>query len=353
MVRCPEWAEVFGHLRHLLATGTEDRKSQVNTVQSDLSNESYEGSSSDGLDASSRARLARVVPPNTAEAYRYAFSAFEAWCFHHGLPALPAAEATLTRYTSAMCDAEYAPATVGQHIGAIRTMHRRSGFKGQPVAEDALDILRGYKRELAENGIGQKQAIPISPDVLRRMIGTLDLSTLSGQRDRLALVLGFLGMLRRSELVRLRVHDASVTEDGVSLLIRTSKTDKESRGRRVPIPPQRDPDPVDLTRRWLALVHDGFLMRRISRSDELLDEPWRPAGVCDVVKRCARVLELPNADRYTAHSLRAGGLTASLRAGKPLGVAARHGGWNPESAMPARYARVADEWKDNAMEGIL
>lgn len=292
-------------------------------------------------------------PPNTRRAYERAVSEFATWCEQRGETATPPDPMMLAGYVISMRDAGYAPATISQHIGAIRTWHKRHVHGGSLDTYPASLLLRKYRRDLAEAGKGQKQAIPVTPDALRRMIATLDVATVTGQRDRLALTLGFCGMLRRSELVALRAADVTPTEDGVTLLVRTSKTDKESQGRVVPIPPQRDPDPVTLTAEWLDVVRDGHLLRKITRTDELTDEPWRAGGVCDLVKRCAREASLPSWDRYSAHSLRAGGLTASLRAGVPLGVAARHGGWNPESAVPARYARVADQWRDNAMQGVL
>lgn len=326
----------------------------MKTAESDLSNNAYGGSLSDELDALTRERLADRDPENTRKAYRTALLAFKIWCSVNELEDFPASGSTLTRFVSHMITRERAPSTIGQYIGAIRTQHRRGGHAGEPVTGDAADLLRAYRRLRAKAGLNQKQATPITPDALRKMIATLDVDTVKGQRDRLALALGFCGMLRRSELVALRAADLTLTDDGVTLLVRTSKTDKDSHGRPVPIPPQRDPDPVFLTGKWFALIGgEGHLLRRISRQDDVTDQPWRAAGVNDMVKRCARDASLPAWDRYTAHSLRAGGLTASLRAGVPLGVAARHGGWNPESAVPARYARVADQWRDNAMRGVL
>lgn len=315
-------------------------------------NKTYGGPLAEELDDLTRADLDSAPPQNTLDAYRYAHESFAKFCREIGSPICPAPESTLTRYVSRMNRDGYAPATITQHVGAIRAMHNQHGHPGEPNTYRASLLLRKYRRQLAQ-GDGQRQAIPIEPESLRRMIATLDVTTVKGQRDRLALTLGFCGMLRRSELVGLRVHDVTVTGDGVTLRVRTSKTDKDSQGRVVPIPPQGDPDPKALTRAWLNLVNSGFLLPRVSRSDELMDGAWRAAGVCDMVARCARDAHLPSPDRYTAHSLRAGGLTASLRAGTPAGVAARHGGWSPESAMVGRYARVADQWKHNAMRGVL
>lgn len=334
----------------------EDRKPQVNQAHSALCKETYGVSPAGELDELTERRLSEVDPENTRLAYRRVAESFDSWCAENGLASLPAPASTLTRYISHMVTLGRAPATISQHLGAIRTRHNRAGHIGEPNSYQASRLLRKYRRDLAKDGKGQRQAIPITPDSLRAMVGTLDLDTIAGQRDQLALVLGFTGMLRRSELVGLHAQDVTVTEDGVTLLVRTSKGDKNSLGRHVPIPPQKSGvvEPVALTERWLRQVgYTGHLLRRVSRSGELTAYPWRPAGVNDLVKRAAKNARLPSCDRYTAHSLRAGGLTAALRSGKPLGVAARHGGWDPESPVPSRYARVADQWRDNAMTGVL
>jgi len=316
----------------------------------------YPADLAERLDELTVERLARAIPKNTRDAYATATESFAVWCIEHDLPALPAPEVALTRYVSHLITLGRAPATISQHIGAIRTHHRRAGNHGQPNTGRASELLRGYRRDLAEDGIGQRQALPITPEALGQMVATLDLGTVRGRRDQLALVLGFLGMFRRSELVRLRAADVTVTAEGVTLLVRTSKTDHESRGRVVPIPPQTElsVEPVTLAERWVAqLGRDGHLLRRVTRGDELTGAPWSAESVNDLVRRTATKANLPSAEKYTAHSLRAGGLTTALRNGVPAGIAARHGGWDPESPVVARYARVADVWKDNAMRGVL
>lgn len=338
-------------------TDVEDGEPQVGGAALLLDKETYDDDLAVGLDEVTRERLAKVAPENTRKAYEIADQTFIDWCSSHGLESLPATGSTLTRYVSHLITLGRAPATISQHMGAIRTRHRKAGYRSQPENGDASELLRWHRRELAAAGHGQKQATPVTPDALRRMVATLDVATVTGRRDRLALVLGFTGMLRRSELVGLRASDVTVTRDGVTLLVRTSKTDKESEGRLVPIPPQTDVtvEPVTLTSSWLTQLRcgDGPLLPSVTRRDQITSSRWWPGGVTALVKRTARDADLPSWDCYSAHSLRAGGLTASLRNGTPLGVAARHGGWNPESPVPSRYARVADQWKDNAMKGVL
>ncbi|QJY50586.1 tyrosine-type recombinase/integrase [Pseudonocardia broussonetiae] len=187
----------------------------------------------------------------------------------------------------------------------------------------------------------------------------LPLDTTSGKRDQLLLVLGFTMMARRSELAALTMQDVRETDDGLEVGIRTSKTDKDSRGTVVALPAGSHPevDPVRLVRGWTAVLADlgitsGPLLRTVSRTG-VVGGALQPQSINSIVRRCVAAAGLPEPDGYSAHSLRAGGLTSALRAGVPLGVAAAHGRWSPKSPVVIQYARAADRWRDNAMRGVL
>lgn len=325
----------------------------VSAVAPALSTEAYSGADYT-LDALTRARLVEAVPANTRRAYEWAWGLFTGWCEKHGRVPLVATAQTLADYVSDRITLGWAPASIEQAIGIVRSAHAKSGRKGHPDTEPALLLLRGYKRERAEAGIGQTQAVPFTPDSLRQTIDALDLSTPAGRRDRVLLVFGFQMMARRSELARLWFTDITETAKGLEVLVRTSKTDHHSQGRVTPLPPQDDPrvDPVRILAEWRTEFDDGPLLRRTNRNGELTG-PLSTAGINLVVKRAATRAGLADPQRYSAHSLRAGGLTAALMAGQPVSIAARHGGWDPESPTVLRYARAADRWRDNAMRGVF
>lgn len=309
------------------------------------------------LDAETVERLVAASPANTRRAYTWAVGKFAAWCGRRGRVSLPATPQTLAVYTSHLMSEGHLPAGLEHAIGAIRAWHRRNGHPGQPDTTGALDVLRLARRVEAEAGRSQRQAVPFTKATLHQCIDVLDLDSPVGRRDQVVLVFGFLMMARRSELARLRFGDITETPDGLDVLVRASKTDKQSAGRLVSLPPQSHPhgDPVRVLRAWRAQRDDdGTLLCRFSRART--PRPLGPlsgGGVNEVVRATARRAHLEHAERYTAHSLRAGGLTDALKRGEPIGIAARHGGWDPESPVPARYARAADRWKDNAMRGAL
>lgn len=306
-----------------------------------------------------RARIRDGVAENTRRAYGRQWRAFAAWCSTEGRCPLPTTAETLAEYVNALCDRDQAPASIEQAIAAIRTMHRHAGHKGHPDTEAARIALRGYRRERATNGKrNQRQSPPVIIDTLRAMIRACDLSTTIGVRDRALLVLGLALMGRRSELVALDITDVRQVPDGLEVTIRTSKTDKDSRGEVVAVPRGAHPltDPVKVWRDWLAVlkrvgITSGRALRSVSRHGHLGASLGADA-VNDVVRKLAVAAEVPNAHEYTAHSLRAGGATVAYAAGVPVSVIARHGRWAPNSPVLLGYIRAVDIWKDNAMRNV-
>jgi integrase len=308
---------------------------------------------------STRARIHDGVSPNTRRAYERQWDEFVTWCTRAGRMPVPATAETLADYVGHLCDMRKAPATIEQAIATVRTRHAVAGMKGQPETRGAKLALRQYRRERAEAGKrNQREAPPVTINSLRAMIGVCDLSTPIGVRDRLLLVLGLALMGRRSELVALTVGDVREAEDGIEVTIRTSKTDKDSQGETIAIPRGTHPltDPVGAWRDWLAVLAEegithGRLLRSVNRHGTI-GRSLDPGAVNDVVRKLALAAEVPNAEEYTAHGLRAGGATVAYAAGIPVSVIARHGRWRPDSPVVLRYIRAVDRWKDNAMRNV-
>lgn len=315
------------------------------------------------LDPATLDRLVAAIPESTRRTYVWGVREFAAWCSDTGRVALPATAATLTAYVDHMIEIlERAPAGVEQAIGIIRAWHKRNGHEGAPATTQALDLLRGYRRRLAEDGVQQRQAIPFTKATIHQCIEALDLATLPGRRAQVLLVFGYTMMARRSVLSRLRFPDITEGSDGLDVAVRADKTDKRSEGRVCSLPPQSHPDgdPIRVLHAWRDQLLaarapvDGPLLCRFSRA--ATPRPLGPLSghaINEQVGQIARLADLPEPERYTAHSLRGGGLVDALQRGVPPGIAARHGGWDPESPMLGRYARVADRWKQNAMRGAL
>jgi integrase len=180
-------------------------------------------------------------------------------------------------------------------------------------------------------------------------------------RDRALLLVGFAGGFRRSELAGFDLRDATLSADGLVLYVAGSKTDQERQGadvgiRAVPASPLCA---VTALRGWLGARGDtpGALFCRIDRGGHLVpDLAGRlqhidPKTVARLVKR---VIGLSNLDSaaFSAHSLRAGMMTAADLKGVPLEQAMQHGRWK-HAATARGYRRHSSLWQGNFTDRLL
>lgn len=316
-------------------------------------------------------RVIDSVPANTRRSYDKIWTDFETWCATEGRTPLPATPQTLLSYVDHLIqgDRYHSPGSVETIIGAIRSKHRRNGYKEQPDTEAARSLLRDYKRVWADEGNRRAQAIPATVETVRAMVDTCDLSTAAGLRDRALLVIGFSIMARESEVAGLDIADVREDGDeGLAVYIRRSKTDQAAAGVDVAVPygQQRETCPVRAWRDWTGLLTErglveGPLFRPIDRHGRIAGEP-KTAGaralrlsgksVSAIVHRRARLAGLPDPGGYSGHSLRSGGATSAYANGAPVSEIARHGRWSEKSPVVLGYIRAVDKWKNNPMKGI-
>jgi hypothetical protein len=173
-------------------------------------------------------------------------------------------------------------------------------------------------------------------------------------RDIAWLVLGFFGMLRRSELIGLTIGDVSLAGTGpgdgvITLWIARSKTDRAGQGALVPIAGASGQrwdlwSPVsrylDLRRTAGAQPADPFLVQWDLDTRRLGREPIKTSqalairlqGMLTRLKQTYQDLELcPEA--YGMHSLRRGGVMAAWAAGVEVALIKLHGRWRSDSGM--------------------
>jgi integrase len=133
--------------------------------------------------------------------------------------------------------------------------------------------------------------------------------------------MGFAGAFRRSELAALRIEHVDSRPDGLLITVPESKTDQEGEGQLVAIRRIEDSDycPVSALRRWVdvASVEEGAIFRGVPRSGYISRDGITGRTVGNAVKRAAGAAELPQAEDYTGHSLRAGHITQASMEGAP------------------------------------
>lgn len=282
---------------------------------------------------------------NTRRAYASDWDDFARWCQPYGFVPLPARPETVALYLTALADA-LKPSTLGRRLATISQVHQAAGHDTPTSAAPVRLVWAGIRRAKGTEQHGKAPAV--TPE-LRRMVDTLG-ETLGGSRDRALLLLGFAGAFRRSELVGLDVADVHAGHDGLTVIIRKSKTDQEGQGRKVGIPYGSHPHtcPVRSHLAWLekSALTEGPLFRSVNRHGQLQLGRLSDRSVALIVKRAAEKAGLDPA-KYAGHSLRAGLATSAAQAGvSERSIMAQTG---HKSVMVARrYIRDGSLFRDNA-----
>lgn len=332
------------------------------------------------ISAETARRIKNAVPASTSTAYANDLAAFRRWCALTGRTPLPATPETAAEYATFLATGgalqadgsrkgSAAPSTINRALSAIRTEHRRAGFKGQPDLEGARLVINGHRKELTDNGIREKQAAPLTIKQLRAIVDACP-DALAGAHDRALIVLGFALMARRSELSALNWRDVTETDQGIEVLIRFSKTDQEAIGEVIPVHYGSNAEtcPVRLLRAWRERLaehrpveDDAPLWWPIDQKDRLAGSPGysgRSRGrllpkAIGIILRDAAVRADVDPSGLSGHSLRAGGASEAYKAGNDLVNISRRGRWKDGSPVLLRYIREVDKWRVNPMKGVL
>jgi integrase len=316
------------------------------------------------LSAEAQEDLARATPPNTERAYARWWDMATRWCAAVGRTAMPMSPETLTdfiahlrRQTSERTGKPYSTSSLKQAVAAVRTAHNRAGLHNQPDTKDALGVIKVHAKDGAKAGARTRRAKPITLDVLRLLLAKCDTMTVRGRRDAALLVLGYGLMSRRSELADLRIEHLTPAEDWLSVFIPMSKTDQAAAGETVEIPRHLAPDidALAIVTDYLAAlavrgVQAGHLLRRINRWGHV-GEGLSAESISDITVALAKEAGITDAERVTAHGLRAGGPTDAAERGMPVPFIAEHGRWSKNSTQVLTYVRPADKRRNNPLLG--
>ncbi len=267
--------------------------------------------------AKSQAYQDAADAPATVRAYASDLKNFEAWCQRSGFNALPATPEVVGAYLAAAGEG-YAMQTLRRRVAAIA---RASGLTGHPLdtKHPAIrETLRGIARTHGSRG---RRAAALTTTELKALSRACEDNTLTGIRDKALLLVGFAGAFRRSELVALDVEDLTWSNDGVRLLLKKSKTDKEGIGAEVMIVYGRQEAtcPVRALRVWLdtAKINNGPTFRKVNKAGRVEPRRLSEDAVRQVLtKRAAEAgIKGSLAEPVSPHGLRAGFVTTAYRAG--------------------------------------
>jgi integrase len=245
-------------------------------------------------------------------------AAVEPACVKHGFTAMPATPEVVGAYLAAAGEG-YAMPTLRRRVAAIA---RACGVAGHPLdtKHPAIrETLRGIGRK---HGSPARRAAALTTTEIRKLARACG-AGLAGARDRALFLLGFAGALRRSELVGLDVGHVTWTDEGLTLLLERSKTDKDGKGAEIAIPHGRSDEtcPVAALKAWLeqAEISAGPLFRKVNRGGVVETARLSTDAVRQILLRRAAAAGLKGslAEPISPHGLRAGFVTAAYRNGVP------------------------------------
>ena len=286
---------------------------------------------------------------NTERAYEADWRDWLRFAEAHDLSALPADPAHLALYAASLAD-RVAVSTIRRRLTGIGNVHRRSDHADPTRDKAVTSVLAGIRRR---HGRPATRPKPLTADHLADIVAALGDDPAS-KRDKALLLMGFCGLLRRSELTSLHYEDID-TASGLDITVTRSKTDPHGTGRRIHIGAASDPtlDPKKAVIDWLETRgrHPGPLFSRIHRPATIGTKPLTGKSVTNILHKRLADAGLDPAG-YSAHSLRSGGATALAKAGLGVHEIADRGGWSSIETLRHYLHSTSDSAKHTALLGL-
>ena len=279
---------------------------------------------------------------NTRKAYQSDYDAFVDFLGER-FPRLPIEEmqtrCTLEHvlaYLRHLCSDQKKISTINRRLSSLkkhilpRLFHKTTvpGSREEQMMREVEKIIKGIRRTVgAEQRVRGKK--PLMIEDIREMADVAakatneDGNAMPNKRCRDVALLLFLfhSALRRNECAHLLWSDLTFDKRGVVVVIRQSKTDKESKGQTIALPRLNHAHcPVAAMERWKSTSRgegESPVFRWINKKDEV---EWRvliDQRIVAIIKHyCAEIGYDPAC--FAAHSARSGWVTSSSERGVPI-----------------------------------
>ena len=285
---------------------------------------------------------ANIRNANTRMAYVTAAYRFADWCEAQALTLAQVEPLHVARYIEQL-GRGYSASTVKQNLAALRQLFDWL-VVGQVMRSNPAAAVRGPK-QIIKTG---KTPVLTAAEA-RRLLATIDPSTLIGLRDRALMGLMVYGFARVGAALAMRVADYYT--QGKRSWFRLH----EKGGKYLVIPAHHMAQAWTdeyIDRAGLAADPKGPLFPSAGKQrglDRLTRQPLDRAAALKMIKRRAKSAGLPS--EVCAHSFRATGITEYLRAGGTLETAARIAG-HESTRTTQLYNRLPDEVSLDEIERI-
>ena len=267
----------------------------------------------------------------TIRAYRADFNRFSRWSCEEGIDPLDARPEDLAAYIKWRMPTS-SSGSIERAVAGLGTIYRLSDRADITKTSAVVLAMKSMSRQ---KGRAQRQAIPLTRDVLSALLGVCGADD-RGLRDALMLRLGYETMRRRSELCRFKFDDLEKLPNGrAALQLRFSKTDQLGRGKLIAI----SEDLLALIEAWSGRTRgNGYLLRRISREGDI-GASLAPSSLNRRLQKLQALAGLELKGRLTGHSFRVGAALDLLEDGESLAKIMLRGGWQAESTV-IKYLRA-------------
>ena len=293
------------------------------------------------------AYLQAATSENTRKAYRHDIRHYEKWGGK-----LPATPEWIVRYLEAYAPT-LNPRTLSRRLIALRHWHTYQGFADPTLHPAIAKTIAGILRI---HGKPKVKARALTLEEMKQFASYLEQDgSIACIRDNALLQIGFFGALRRSELVAICLEHINWKEDGIDILLPSSKTDQIHEGQFCAIPRgNNELCPVRALENWLALskITSGAIFRRITVGEHIGDHALTPLSVNHILKHRAKAVGFTDIEAFSSHSMRRGLATSAARAGAPLHAIMRAGRWKQTNTV-MEYIEASDRFTDNAASMML
>jgi site-specific recombinase XerD len=249
---------------------------------------------------------------NTLRGYAAALKDFCEFCRDHNLEPLPASPTAVVAYITTVADLGLKVSTINVRLAAIAEAHRMKHLTDPTIDEDVRLVMAGIRHDKKTRPTKKS---PADLEVIHAFVSALP-DDLTGVRDRAVLLLGFGGMMRRSEIVALNVEDVTIEGKHMQVLVKQSKADQAGEGLIKHYDLLRDVAlcPVRAVQAWIKQsgIQSGPLFRPIDRWAKLRNSRLTDQSVALIIKHAARRAGLDES-KFSGHSLRRGGITSAIK----------------------------------------
>ncbi|MET4670865.1 tyrosine-type recombinase/integrase [Streptomyces sp. PvR018] len=311
------------------------------------------------IEQAAEQHLDNLIPKNTKRGYENdwnLWSEFHDWLAERTGQALPltaVTKGTLVGFVVWLDTVKLAaPNSIDRRITGVTVTTRGLGVEvpkeATVAARKALKPLKNDEDRIAR---GRGAAKAATPDQLRQMAAAVP-EGLTGLRDRALWLMAFFIAGRSAEVAAIRVEGIALHGEGLKVRVPGVKGKS---AREVVVMYDKNPDtcPVRAWSTWKAAsgITTGAAFRAIDVWGNIADRHLTAQAVREIIARNAERAGVTV--RLTGHSMRAGFITASRRAGKREEKIREQSGHAEGSPVFWRYIREADKWVDAASDGIL